>query len=100
MTKPVLNMVDKAMWKNRTDLARQVMLVVKRFTQGRPMPESEVIATLAFCVGLGIGNQPPTVNKHELMRMAATMVTEGEDAASHGKGNRVVDNDAIRASQI
>lgn len=100
MTQPALNMVDKAMWKNRTDLARQVMLVVKRFTQGRPMPESEVIATLAFCVGLGIGNQPPTVNKHELMRMAATMVTEGEDAASHGKGNRVVDNDAIRASQI
>ena len=99
MTQPVLNMVDKTMWKNRTDLARQVMLSSSG-SSGRPMPETEVIATLAFTVGIGIGNQPPTVNKHELMRMAAIMIAEGEDAASHGKGSGIVDGSAIRASQI
>lgn len=98
MTHSTLNLVDKTMWKNRTDLARQVMIVVKRFTQGRPMPENEVIAALAFCVGLGIGNQPRHVNKADLMRMAATMVTEGEDAASHDKKVQLFDMDAIKRS--
>lgn len=99
MVNPTLNLVDEVMRKNRTDLARQVSIVIKTFTRGRPMPETEVIATMAFLVGVGIGNQPATADKTELMRMAAFWVAEGEDAASHDKQKSAVDMNAIKLSQ-
>lgn len=94
----MLNLVDKTSARNRTDLARQIMITIKNFTHGRPMPQSEVVATLAFCVGIGIGNQPKNVDKPTLMRLAGKMVAEGEDVASRDAHTQVMDLKAIKLS--
>lgn len=93
-----INLVDNAMGRNRTDLARQIMITIQNFTHGRPMPQAEVIATLAFCVGAGIGNQPKNVDKGVLMRLAGKMVAEGEDVASRDVHTQLIDIKAIKLS--
>lgn len=94
----IIDLVDRTAGKHRTDLARQIMLTIKNFTHAKPMPQSEVIATLAFCTGVGIGNQPKNVDKGTLMALAGRMVAEGEDVASRDVQTSVLDLSAIKLS--
>lgn len=94
----MLNIVDKVRGTNRTDLARQIQSTVRNFTHGRPMPQDEVIAVMAFCAGVAIGNQPPEVDRRHLMAMCGNMLAEGEEAARKGRETNVVNLEAIRKS--
>ncbi len=91
-----LDLIDRTRGKNRTDLARQIQITIKNFTHGRPMPAAEIIATMAFCVGTAIGNQPKEVDKRTLVELSAKYVAIGEQSASEEKEQALVDTRAIK----
>lgn len=96
---PILNLVDKTMRTNRTDLARQISITMARFVAGRPMPHSEILATLAFVAGVGVGNSPPGTDKRMLMQMLGRQIAEGEDIASRDVHSQMLDIQAIKNSR-
>ncbi len=91
-----VDLTDKQRGRDRTDLARQIMIAVKNFTYGRPaLTQHEMIAVMAYCVGVAIGNQPPEVDRGELIRLAGKMVADGEATIRKEERSSMLDIDAI-----
>lgn len=82
----MLDLVDRVAGKNRTDLARQIQTIIKNFTFGRPMPPDEIICTMAFCVGIAVGNRGDLTKaeKRQLIEKVMKFFGDGQ-AVAEGK---------------